>query len=101
MCVSSSYLQAEACIRDVVVKCLTDFARYMAGVGISGEWPDRPAGHVFAGWWAVASAEQALHLSGVLHVVYDVYLAAAICKPRSWPAYVTWWSRASWSLHAT
>jgi hypothetical protein len=39
--VSSSYLQAEelACIRDVVVTCLTEFARYMAGVGISGEWP--------------------------------------------------------------
>jgi hypothetical protein len=38
--VSSSYLQAEelASIRDVVVVCLTDFLRYMCGVGISGEW---------------------------------------------------------------
>jgi hypothetical protein len=41
--VSSSYLQAEelASIRDVVVTCLTEFARYMTGVGISGEWPLR------------------------------------------------------------
>jgi hypothetical protein len=37
--VSSSYLQAEelASICDVVVACLTEFARYMSGVGISGE----------------------------------------------------------------
>lgn len=36
--VSSSYLQAEelASIRDVVLLCLADFARYMCGVGISG-----------------------------------------------------------------
>lgn len=36
--VSSSYLQAEelASIRDVVLLCLADFARYMCGVSISG-----------------------------------------------------------------
>lgn len=45
--VSSSYLQAEelADIRDVVAVMLAEFARYITGVGIPGEW----AGHTL--WW--------------------------------------------------